>query len=252
MYDGIQNLTQPILASPKDTAMKAKSLQDLSAIRKQVTAAALAAAAAEEARRHAAGQPQRVVHQPGHQAQRLEMGGEGVDWVSHSMFTKVPHVFQNLGDGTYFHSGLLAIRQSIAAGVNITYKILYNDAVAMTGGQRVGERPEGHSVLQIMQSLLAEGVAKLVIVTDEPQKYDGVALASTLVYGWRMLPGVALGAFVVNLTLSYRVVQGPTTADFYVKGMNLTNEDAREHTSVLKDRVPLPGRGIVAGLKLTF
>jgi indolepyruvate ferredoxin oxidoreductase len=87
-------------------------------------------------------------------------------------------VFANLGDGTYFHSGLLAIRQSIAAGVNITYKILYNDAVAMTGGQQVGERPEGHSVLQIMNSLKAEGVAKLVIVTDEPQKYDGAPLAA--------------------------------------------------------------------------
>ncbi|MDO8418941.1 MAG: indolepyruvate ferredoxin oxidoreductase family protein, partial [Rubrivivax sp.] len=79
-------------------------------------------------------------------------------------------------DGTYFHSGLLAIRQSIAAGVNITYKVLYNDAVAMTGGQPVGERPEGHSVTQIMKSLLAEGVSKLVIVTDEPAKYARVAL----------------------------------------------------------------------------
>ena len=106
-----------------------------------------------------------------------QMGGEGVSWVGQSPFTKDKHVFANLGDGTYFHSGLLAIRQSIAAGVNITYKILYNDAVAMTGGQRVGERPEGHSVLQIMQSLLAEGVRKLVIVTDEPEKYQGVALS---------------------------------------------------------------------------
>ncbi|MFZ3139915.1 indolepyruvate ferredoxin oxidoreductase family protein [Polaromonas sp.] len=106
-----------------------------------------------------------------------QMGGEGVPWVGQSAFTTEPHIFANLGDGTYFHSGLLAIRQSIASGVNITYKILYNDAVAMTGGQQVGERPEGHSVLQIMQSLDAEGVSKLVIVTDEPEKYDGAKLA---------------------------------------------------------------------------
>ncbi|MCY7314056.1 MAG: indolepyruvate ferredoxin oxidoreductase family protein [Rubrivivax sp.] len=105
-----------------------------------------------------------------------QMGGEGVAWVGQAPFTTDTHVFANLGDGTYFHSGILAIRQSIAAGVNITYKLLYNDAVAMTGGQQVGERPEGHSVIQIHKSLLAEGVAKLVIVTDEPDKYDGVAL----------------------------------------------------------------------------
>ncbi|KQT12397.1 indolepyruvate ferredoxin oxidoreductase family protein [Ramlibacter sp. Leaf400] len=100
-----------------------------------------------------------------------QMGGEGVPWVGQAPFTGEKHVFANLGDGTYFHSGLLAIRQSIASGVNITYKLLYNDAVAMTGGQQVGERPEGHSVLQIAQSLVAEGVRKLVVVTDEPEKY---------------------------------------------------------------------------------
>ncbi len=105
-----------------------------------------------------------------------QMGGEGVAWVGQAPFTKDAHVFANLGDGTYFHSGSLAIRQSIAAGVNVTYKVLYNDAVAMTGGQQVGERPEGHSVLQIQKSLVAEGVVKLVIVTDEPAKYEGVAL----------------------------------------------------------------------------
>jgi indolepyruvate ferredoxin oxidoreductase len=106
-----------------------------------------------------------------------QMGGEGVTWVGQQPFTTEPHIFANLGDGTYFHSGSLAIRQSIAAGVNITYKVLYNDAVAMTGGQQVGERPEGHSVVQIMNSLVSEGVAKLVIVTDQPEKYEGVALA---------------------------------------------------------------------------
>ncbi|WP_348756097.1 indolepyruvate ferredoxin oxidoreductase family protein [uncultured Aquincola sp.] len=111
-----------------------------------------------------------------------QMGGEGVAWSGQAPFTTDAHVFANLGDGTYFHSGLLAIRQSIASGVNITYKILYNDAVAMTGGQQVGERPEGHSVLQIMKSLDAEGVARTVIVSDEPQKYQGVSL----------LPGVTV------------------------------------------------------------
>ena len=105
-----------------------------------------------------------------------QMGGEGVPWVGQQPFTTDQHIFANLGDGTYFHSGLLAIRQAIAAGVNITYKILYNDAVAMTGGQQIGERPEGHSVVQIAQSVRAEGAVKIVVVTDEPEKYDGVTL----------------------------------------------------------------------------
>ena len=100
-----------------------------------------------------------------------QMGGEGVPWVGQQPFSAEKHVFANLGDGTYFHSGLMAIRQAIAAGVNITYKILYNDAVAMTGGQQIGERPEGHSVVQIAQSMRAEGAIKIVVVTDEPDKY---------------------------------------------------------------------------------
>lgn len=111
-----------------------------------------------------------------------QMGGEGVPWVGQQPFSTDKHMFANLGDGTYFHSGILAIRQSIASGVNITYKILYNDAVAMTGGQLVGERhgeegslsASGHSVVQIAQSMRAEGVKKITIVTDEPDKYDGV------------------------------------------------------------------------------
>jgi len=100
----------------------------------------------------------------------IQMGGEGVDWVSHSMFTKTPHVFQNLGDGTYFHSGILAIRQAVAAETNITYKILYNDAVAMTGGQPV----DGSiSVPQIARQVEAEGVSRFVVVSDEPEKFHG-------------------------------------------------------------------------------
>jgi len=102
-----------------------------------------------------------------------QMGGEGVAWTGQAPFTNDNHVFANLGDGTYFHSGLLAIRAAIAAKVNITYKILYNDAVAMTGGQPV----DGVlTVPQITHQLAAEGAAKIVIVTDEPQKYDGTTL----------------------------------------------------------------------------
>ena len=100
----------------------------------------------------------------------IQMGGEGVDWAAHSMFTNTKHVFQNLGDGTYFHSGILAIRQAVAAKTNITYKILYNDAVAMTGGQPV----DGSiSVPQIARQVEAEGVSRFVVVSDEPEKYDG-------------------------------------------------------------------------------
>ena len=113
-----------------------------------------------------------------------QMGGEGVPWVGQQPFSNEQHVFANLGDGTYFHSGLLAIRQSIAAGVNITYKILYNDAVAMTGGQPVGEHAaapgsrtaSSHSVAQIAQSMRAEGAVKIIVVTDEPEKYEDIKL----------------------------------------------------------------------------
>jgi indolepyruvate ferredoxin oxidoreductase len=104
-----------------------------------------------------------------------QMGGEGVSWVGSSRFVGEPHVFQNLGDGTYYHSGSLAIRQAIAARANITYKILYNDAVAMTGGQPV----DGSlSVPQIVQQVTSEGAKKVVVVTDEPDNYKDVVLAA--------------------------------------------------------------------------
>ena len=99
----------------------------------------------------------------------IQMGGEGVDWVSHSMFTKTPHVFQNLGDGTYYHSGYLAIRQAVAANATLTYKILYNDAVAMTGGQPV----DGViSVDRIARQVESEGVKQVVVVSDNIGQYD--------------------------------------------------------------------------------
>ncbi|MDE2254602.1 MAG: indolepyruvate ferredoxin oxidoreductase family protein [Betaproteobacteria bacterium] len=100
-----------------------------------------------------------------------QMGGEGVAWVGQAPFSKDKHVFANLGDGTYYHSGLLAIRQAISSQANITYKILFNDAVAMTGGQPV---EGGLTVPQITRELQAEGVREIVVVTDQPQKYAGV------------------------------------------------------------------------------
>jgi indolepyruvate ferredoxin oxidoreductase len=102
-----------------------------------------------------------------------QMGGEGISWVGSSRFVGEKHVFQNLGDGTYYHSGSLAIRQAIAARTNITYKILYNDAVAMTGGQPVDG---ALSVPQIVQQVVSEGARKVVVVTDQPENYTGVAL----------------------------------------------------------------------------
>ena len=96
------------------------------------------------------------------------MGGEGVTWAGQAAFTDTQHVFQNLGDGTYFHSGSLAIRQAIAAGVNITYKILYNDAVAMTGGQPVDGTL---TVPQIAHQMRSEGVYTIVLLSDDIQKW---------------------------------------------------------------------------------
>jgi len=102
----------------------------------------------------------------------VQMGGEGANWNGIAPFTKTPHIFQNIGDGTYFHSGLMAIRAAVAADVNITYKILFNDAVAMTGGQPVDGQL---SVAQVTRQVSAEGAKKIVIVTDEPDKYPSKA-----------------------------------------------------------------------------
>ncbi len=100
-----------------------------------------------------------------------QMGGEGVHWMGQAPFSKRAHMFANLGDGTYNHSGLLAVRQSIHAGVNLTYKILFNSAVAMTGGQPVDGQLD---VPAMTRELAAEGARQIVVVTDEPGKYKGV------------------------------------------------------------------------------
>lgn len=97
-----------------------------------------------------------------------QMGGEGVPWIGSAPFSETKHIFANLGDGTYFHSGSLAIRAAVAAKVNITYKILYNDAVAMTGGQHVdGDLP----VWRVAQQVMAEGVEKCWILTETLEAY---------------------------------------------------------------------------------
>ncbi len=105
-----------------------------------------------------------------------QMGGEGAPWIGQAPFTETPHVFANLGDGTYTHSGVLAIRAAIAAKVNITYKVLFNDAVAMTGGQ---PSDTGLTPQILTRQLAAEGVGRIVVVTDEPDKYPpGVDFAA--------------------------------------------------------------------------
>ncbi|MDX1482561.1 MAG: indolepyruvate ferredoxin oxidoreductase family protein [Woeseiaceae bacterium] len=98
----------------------------------------------------------------------IQMGGEGVNWITRSKFNGNRHVFQNLGDGTFYHSGSMAIRQAVAAGTNITFKILFNDAVAMTGGQPV-DGPL--SVPRIAHSVRAEGVERIALVSDEPENF---------------------------------------------------------------------------------
>ena len=100
----------------------------------------------------------------------VQMGGEGANWIGAEQFVTTSHIFQNIGDGTYYHSGILAIRAAIAAKSNITYKLLFNDAVAMTGGQPT----EGQlTVGQIAGELLEEGAVKVVVVTDDIHKYAG-------------------------------------------------------------------------------
>jgi indolepyruvate ferredoxin oxidoreductase len=118
----------------------------------------------------------------------IQMGGEGVNWAASSLFTGKGHVFQNLGEGTWYHSGSMAIRQAIAAKANITYKILYNDAVAMTGGQPV-DGPV--SVQAIAHSARAEGVARIALVSDQPEKFSaGDFPAGTTIHGRRELDAV--------------------------------------------------------------
>lgn len=132
-----------------------------------------------------------------------QMGAEGANWIGQAPFTSVPHIFQNMGDGTYFHSGLLAIRAAVAAGVNITYKLLVNGAVAMTGGQPIEGEPMDGAITapEIARQLASEGVKRIAVLSDHPDKYaPGAFPAGTTVHhrdeiqtvqkALRELPGV--------------------------------------------------------------
>jgi indolepyruvate ferredoxin oxidoreductase len=156
------------------------------------------------------------------------MGGEGAAWIGQAPFTDEPHVFANIGDGTYFHSGLLAIRAAVAAKVSMTYKVLFNDAVAMTGGQRVDG---GLSPSAVVSQLLAEGVGRVAVVSDDGDRASIGALPA----GVAIHPREELDAVQKSL----RAVPG-VTAIVYVQTCAAEKRRRRK-----RDRYPDPARRVV-------
>jgi indolepyruvate ferredoxin oxidoreductase len=117
-----------------------------------------------------------LIEQPARHASYLtQMGGEGMPWVGAAPFTATRHMVQNIGDGTYFHSGSQALRACVAAGVNITFRLLYNGAVAMTGGQ---EAQGNMAIPALTHSLAAEGVKRIIIISEQPQRWRRAPLSS--------------------------------------------------------------------------
>ena len=134
------------------------------------------------------------------------MGGEGGHWIGRAPFSNHKHTFQNIGDGTYAHSGSLAIRAAVSANVNITFKILYNDAVAMTGGQKaIG----GATPWAISKQLAAEGVKKIYVVSDEPEQFKETKLFADKV-------GIFHRDELINIQKEVREISG-VTAIIYVQ-----------------------------------
>jgi len=158
-----------------------------------------------------------------------QMGGEGLNWTGIAPFTTAAHAFQNLGDGTYFHSGLMAVRAAVTAGVNLTYKILYNDAVAMTGGQQV----EGHlSVAEITHQLRAERVGRIAVVSDDIAKYGSS-------------PGFAVGTTVhdrADLDAVQRELRGLTGVTALIYDQVCAAEKRRRRK---RGRLPDPSRRVL-------
>ena len=143
-----------------------------------------------------------------------QMGSEGASWVGESIFSNTDHIFQNMGDGTYIHSGILSVRHAVAANTKMTFKILYNDAVALTGGQLLDGLP---TVAQMSRQLEAEGVKKIAIITDEPNKYTNKDIfpKNLKIYHRKNLINVQIELSEVNATFTNQFINKDFSRRFW-------------------------------------